>query len=238
MERIPGHSMKWAPFVMGLMVGGHGMCTPLDDSENRPTQPQTEVVGLPEPRSSSDLSVERALFQRRSVRQFADEPLTLDELSQLLWAAQGITHVKGYRTAPSAGALYPLEVYVAVGRVEGVPEGVYRYQPQGHEMVRMVSGDQRKALAQAALHQACVEKGVAVIVFAAVYERTTGKYGDRGIRYTHIEVGHAAQNVYLQAEALHLGTVMVGAFSDTEVQAVLHLREDEQPLGIMPLGRK
>jgi len=230
--------MKWAAFVMGLVVGSNGMCTPLDDPENRPTQPQTEVVELPEPRSSSDLSVERSLFQRRSVRQFADEPLTLDELSQLLWAAQGITNTRGYRTAPSAGALYPLEVYVAVGEVEGVSEGVYRYQPQGHEMVRMVSGDQRNALAQAALHQACVEKGAAVIVFAAVYERTTGKYGDRGIRYTHIEVGHAAQNVYLQAEALHLGTVMVGAFYDTEVQAVLHLREDEQPLGIMPIGRK
>jgi len=230
--------MKWAAFVMGLVVGSNGMCTPLDDPENRPTQPQTEVVELPEPRSSSDLSVERSLFQRRSVRQFADEPLTLDELSQLLWAAQGITNTRGYRTAPSAGALYPLEVYVAVGEVEGVSEGVYRYQPQGHEMVRMVSGDQRNALAQAALHQAWVGKGAAVIVFAAVYERTTGKYGDRGIRYTHIEVGHAAQNVYLQAEALHLGTVMVGAFHDSEVQAVLHLREDEQPLGMMPIGRR
>jgi SagB-type dehydrogenase family enzyme len=197
----------------------------------------TEVVKLPEPRYDSQTSVETALQQRRSTRNYVDEPLTLPEVSQLLWAAQGITHPRGFRTAPSAGALYPLEVYLVAGQVSDLSEGIYKYQPRQHELVRVAEGDKRSELASAALGQKWVRNGAAVIVIAAVYERTMRKYGQRGERYAHIEVGHAAQNVYLQAGALQLGTVIVGAFYDDEVKNVLNMPDEEQPLCIMPVGR-
>ena len=198
---------------------------------------QTEIIKLPEPKYDGQTSVESALKQRRSIRDYLDEPLTLAEVSQLLWAAQGITDPHGYRTAPSAGALYPLEVYIVAGQVSDLAKGVYKYRPQQHELVKIVEGDKRHALASAALGQSCVGDGAVVIVIAAVYERTMKKYRQRGIQYTHIEVGHAAQNVCLQAVALHLGTVIVGAFYDDEVQKVLNLPDEEQPLCIMPVGR-
>lgn len=183
------------------------------------------------------MSLERALDQRRSVRTYRDEPLTLKEVSQLLWAAQGVTHPNGYRTAPSAGALYPLDLYLTGGRVTDLSDGVYRYHPRDHVLIRTGREDRRRALAAAALQQDWVREGAVVIVIAGVYERTTGKYGDRGVRYTHIEVGHAAQNMYLQAEALDLGTVLVGAFSDGKVREVLGLSDRERPLALLPVGR-
>ncbi|MEW6716908.1 MAG: SagB/ThcOx family dehydrogenase [Chloroflexota bacterium] len=193
---------------------------------------------MPAPVYDSKTSVEAALLERRSVRQYRDEPLTLAEVSQLLWAAQGITHTDGLRTAPSAGALYPLEVYILVGRVAGLPAGIYRYQPQGHELVLIAEGDYRQALHQAALNQSAVQDAPVVIVIAAVYERTTVKYGERGFQYVHMEVGCAAQNIYLQAVSLNLGTVFIGAFHDDQVKEVLHMGVDEQPLALMPVGRK
>jgi SagB-type dehydrogenase family enzyme len=183
------------------------------------------------------MSLERALDQRRSVRRYGDEPLTLDEVSQLLWAAQGITRPGGYRTAPSAGALYPLELYLTGGRVTDLPDGVYHYRPREHELVQVGGEDRRAELAAAALDQSWVRRGAVVLAIAGVYERSAEKYGERGIRYTHIEVGHAAQNIYLQAEALGLGTVMVGAFDDREVREVLDLPEREAPLALLPVGR-
>ena len=193
---------------------------------------------LTEPRYDSDVSLEQTLLQRRSVRDYTNEPLSLQQVSQLLWAAQGITDRQGLRTAPSAGALYPLEVYVVVGNVQSLSPGVYRYEPDGHQLVKTVDGDKRAGLADAALGQGCVKEGAINIVFTAVYERTTQKYGERGIRYVHMEVGHAAQNVYLQAVALHLGTVVIGAFHDDQVREILSLPQQEQPLYIMPAGRK
>ncbi len=193
--------------------------------------------GLPEPRRSGSWSVEGALGERRSVREYAPTPLTRAELGQLLWAAQGITGPDGGRPAPSAGALYPLEVYVAAGAVEDLPSGVYRYEPRRHALALVAEGDRRAGLAAAALGQECVEEGAAVIALAAVYRRTTGKYGERGTRYVHMEVGHAAQNVYLQAVALGLGTVVVGAFDDRDVKRVLGMGAREEPLCLMPVGR-
>ena len=197
-----------------------------------------ETVALPEPRVHSDVSVEETLRTRRSVRDYADAPLTLAEVGQLLWAAQGVTDPTGFRTAPSAGALYPLEVYLVAGSVDDLAPGVYRYRPHEHQLVRVSAGDRRAELSAAALGQSCVQEGAAVLVFAGVYERTAQKYGERGVRYVHMEVGHAAQNVYLQAVALDLGTVVVGAFHDEDVQAALGMAEDERPLCIMPVGRK
>ena len=196
-----------------------------------------DTIILPGPRDSGEVSVEEALLDRRSIRNYKDEALTLAEVSQLLWAAQGITHPGRYRTAPSAGALYPLEVYVIAGNVDGLRPGIYKYCPQGHELEKVAGGDVRADLCAAALDQKCIEDGAAVLVFAAVYERTTEKYGERGVRYVHMEVGHAAQNVYLQAVSLGLGTVVIGAFDDDEVESMLQMKDDERALCIMPVGR-
>lgn len=194
------------------------------------------VVKLPQPKRDGKIPLEEALQSRRSVRSYSARPLTLAEVGQLLWAAQGVTSRDGKRTAPSAGALYPLEVHLVAGNVEDLPPGVYRYRPREHDLVQTAEGDKRGDLAAAALDQSCVKSAASAIVFAAVYERTARKYGDRAVRYAHIEVGHAAQNVCLQAAALQLGTVPVGAFDDERVGTVLMLKADERPLYIMTLG--
>ena len=197
----------------------------------------SETIELPEPALDSKTSIERAIRSRRSVRSFKESSLTLAEISQLLWAAQGITGPHGLRTAPSAGALYPLEIYLVAGNVDALPAGVYHYRPIRHELVRVITGDKRPELCTAALGQSSVRNAAAVIVFAAVYERTTMKYGARGIQYVHMETGHAAQNVSLQAVPLSLGTVVIGAFQDAEVRKVLKVPDREQPLYVMPVGR-
>lgn len=197
-----------------------------------------ERIKLPEPSNTSNLSVEEALSKRRSIRAYSGESLTVEEVSQLLWAAQGITSPGGGRTAPSAGALYPLELYLVVGDVEGMDKGVYRYRPEEHDLEKVKDGDIRAELAEAAVGQECVKDAAIDIVFTAVYARTTWKYGERGIRYVHIEAGHAAQNVYLQAVSLDLGTVVIGAFIDSEVKKIVNAGEQEEPLYIMPVGRK
>lgn len=207
------------------------------DEKSKGTPGHEALIKLPEPRYKSATPLEEAILERRSIRDYKDEPLTLTDLSQVLWAAQGITDPRGYRTAPSAGALYPLELYVAAGNVEGVPDGIYRYKPEEHELARVAEGHVRAELYSAALDQSAVKDAAAVIVFSAVYERTTGKYGGRGIRYVHIEVGHAAQNVYLQAVSQNLGTVVIGAFDDEDVKTIMNMADDEQPLLIMPVGK-
>jgi SagB-type dehydrogenase family enzyme len=183
------------------------------------------------------VSVQAALGKRRSVRAFSGAAISLEEIAQLLWAAQGISHPMGLRTAPSAGALYPLECHLVAGEVTSLPAAVYRYEPFAHELRPTVAGDRRDALCEAALAQAWIATAAAVLVLAAVERRTTAKYGERGIRYVHIEVGHAAENVCLQAVALGLGTTMVGAFHDDSVSALLSLRRDERPLCLLPIGR-
>lgn len=193
-------------------------------------------IPLPDPRISSDVSVEEALRNRRSVRDYSRSKLELAELSQMLWSAQGRTSRSGFRTAPSAGGLYPLELYVVAGDVGGLSPGVYRYRPKSHELIFVAAGDRRKALASAAVDQAWVRRAPAILTLSAVFERTRKKYGRRSTRYVHIEVGSAAQNVYLQAESLGLVTVFVGAFDDARVQEVLQLPADHEPLGLMPVG--
>jgi SagB-type dehydrogenase family enzyme len=198
--------------------------------------PGKTIIALPAPEFDGSTSVEQALLERRSVREYRDEPLSLPEIGQLLWAAQGITSPSGKRTAPSAGALYPLELYLVAGDVEGLQVGVYKYIPHDHALKEITTGDKRSDLTIAALKQESILKAPAVIVLSAVYERTRVKYGDRGDRYVHMEIGFAAQNIYLQAESLELGTVFIGAFYDESVKKILEIPEEEQPLGIMPLG--
>lgn len=197
-----------------------------------------ERISLPQPKTVGEMSVEEAIFRRRSVRAFRDEALTLSELSQVLFAAQGVTEkTRGFRTAPSAGALYPLGLYAVVGKVEGIAPGVYRYYPEEHAIERVIEGDKRMELFRSALYQESIQEAPLVLVFTAIYERTTRRYGERGIRYVHMEVGHAAQNVYLEAQALRLATVAIGAFRDEEVARILQLPQNEMPLYLMPVGK-
>lgn len=196
------------------------------------------VIDLPKPKQKSNISLEETLSKRRSIREFSYDALTLNEVSQLLWSAQGITDSKNGRTAPSAGALYPIRVYLVAGKVKNLPTGVYRYEPLKHQLIRTREGDVRESLSEAALGQPWVKNGAVNFVITAVYEITTRKYGERGIRYVHMEAGHVAQNVLLQAVALELGAVPVGAFYDSEVKKVLNLKDNEQPLYIIPLGKK
>ena len=197
-----------------------------------------EFTSLPEPVTSGEKSLEALLQQRRSVREYQEAALDLSAIGQLLWAAQGITDPQGFRTAPSAGALYPLELYVVAGNVDGLSPGMYHYHPDKHRLQQTEAGDLRHMLARAALAQPWVKAAAAVVVVTAVYDRTTGKYGERGIRYVHMEVGHAAQNLFLQAEALGLAAVVVGAFEDDAVAKVLKLSTDVKPLMLIPVARK
>jgi SagB-type dehydrogenase family enzyme len=211
--------------------------------------PQSETIRLPQPAHKSATSVEQALSERRSIREYKEEPVSLADVSQLLWAAQGVTSPEGLRTAPSAGALYPLEVYLVAGNVNGLRPGVYRYVPGEHELALVSAGDKRAELSKAALGQPSIKDAAIDIVIAGIYERTTGKYGapvrdertgsyyPRGVGYVYMEAGHAAQNVLLQSVSLKLGTVTLGAFSDDDVKRVTGMRGDERPLYILPVGR-
>ena len=188
-------------------------------------------IRLPEPRATGAVSVEETIAARRSVRSYASRDISAEDLSQLLWACQGITDSRsGFRAAPSAGALYPLETYVAKR------DGLFRYIPKDHSLEQVSSRDVRGQLASAAYGQQFVAQAPVDIILTAVHSRITPRYGERGIRYTDMEAGHAAENVFLQAVALGLGSVAVGAFSDTEVSKILDLPSGEKPLYILPVG--
>ena len=222
-----------------LLICGCGQSEPTFAASPTPALEVKKMrIKLPKPKYNSDVSLEESLVKRRSVRDYTGEPLTLEEVSQLLWAAQGTTSDKGFRTAPSAGALYPLEVYVIVGDVQDLGIGIYLYKPKEHEVVMIADKDVRQQLAGAALGQSCVKNAAIDIVFTAVYQRITRKYGNRGIKYVHMEIGHAAQNVCLQAAAMDLGVVTIGAFNDREVSKILNLPKDEEPLYIIPVGKR
>jgi SagB-type dehydrogenase family enzyme len=175
-------------------------------------------------------------MNRRSIRGFKHDSLSLAELSQLAWSAQGVSSPRGYRTAPSAGALYPLEVYIFAGRVEGLDAGVYKYDPR-HLLEKIVSGDHRADLARAALNQSFIAAAPVVFLFCAVFARITKTYGERGRRYVFMEVGHAAQNLCLQAVAQGMGTTVVGAFQDNRVETMLELAPNESPIYIVAVGK-
>jgi SagB-type dehydrogenase family enzyme len=198
--------------------------------------PTGQITELPQPVVDGDLSLESALAQRRSVRAFAPDPLSLEELGQLLWAAQGITAEWGGRTAPSAGGRYPIELHVAVSAVRGLDPGAYRYRPADHSLERTAGRDLRDDLVRAALDQESIGAAPASIVAAAVQARTAERYGDRAERYVTLEAGHVAQNVALQAVALGLGSVPIGAFDDDVVAALLRFEPGERPLYILPVG--
>ena len=197
---------------------------------------ETEMINLALPALTSNVSIESTIKARRSVRSFSPEPLSLTDITQVLWAAQGITRGSDFRAAPSAGALYPLEIYLVAGSVKDLKAGVYRYVPAAHHLVMIKAGDLRTALSGASLGQRSIATAPASLVIAAVYQRTAAKYGSRAGRYVHIEVGHVGQNILLQATAIKLGTVVIGAFDDQAVQQVLDLPVDHEPICIIPAG--
>ena len=235
----PGCHGRQAPAAFGIrgLVAGLLLLAAAVTSAQGEEGTVMPLIALPEPHLTGRQSLEAVLARRRSVRAFAPQPLTLSQLGQILWAAQGITgHRWPTRTAPSAGGLYPLEVFVAAGQVEGLEAGIYRYQPSGHSLASIKSGDLRKALARAALGQGWIAQVPVTVVIAGVVARTAAKYGRRAERYMFMEAGHAAQNVYLQAQSEGLGTTAVGAFQDSEVQALLGMAADEDPLYLLPVG--
>ncbi len=196
-----------------------------------PTDEQAgDVQALPAPEETGPRSLEEVLAERRSVRAYDDRDLSKAETGQLLWAAQGLSDPSGKRTAPSAGATYPLEVFLATA------DGLAHYRPEQHALESVSGADLRGALADAALGQEEVAEAPAVLVLSGVVERTEGRYGARAERYVALEAGHAAQNVLLQAVALDLASVPIGAFDDDEVRAVLGLDERHTPLYLLPVG--
>ncbi len=193
---------------------------------------ETAIIKLPAPKLDGPVSVEKALSQRRSIRTYKDEPLNLAQVSQILWAAQGITDPKsGKRTAPSAMATYLLELYVISGDVSGLPPGMYKYQAEGHQLVEVAKGDMKAKLFESA-GQAPIKAAPAALVIAGDSERS------RNPNSMYLEAGHAAQNVYLQAVSLNLGTVVMAGFKPEEVKEALNLPKGEVVIYIMPLGRK
>lgn len=217
-------------FLTLATMGGSAMPSRSPGKDGAAAETQATIT-LPAPQLEGRMSLEQALSRRRSVREFAKKPLTDRELSQLLWATQGLTDPEGRRTAPSAGGLYPLELYVATA------EGFFHYEPRGHQLKRLSDRDVRPAIRQAALAQEAILEAPAVFVITAVFERTGRKYGPaRTPRYVQIEVGHAAQNLLLEAVALDLGGVPMGAFDDLALHRALALPADHQPLYLIPVG--
>ncbi|MBN2105638.1 SagB/ThcOx family dehydrogenase [bacterium] len=235
-----------ATLIFFILVCGVCFCQSGSSGQKEP------VVPLPEPRLSGGLSVEAAFNQRRSVRQYSNDALNLTQIGQLCWSAQGVTKkiekpfwlpegrewIGGLKTAPSAGALYPLEIYLVIGNADNLSAGLYRYLPAKHALKTIHTTDLRKPLSEAALDQGFLTQAGVVMVITGIYERTAVKYGDRAGRYVHMEVGAVCQNVALQCESLGLSTVVVGAFDDDQISQVLKLPGNEHPLAILPLGKK
>jgi len=188
------------------------------------------IVTLPKPDLKGSIPLEQTIAARRSQRDYSLKSLTWDQVGQLAWAAQGQDAHSRYRTVPSAGATYPLELFVVTG------QGLFHYLPGKHAVAKLADKDLRARLAAAAWGQEFIAAAAVTLVFAAEFARTTGRYGERGIRYVYMEAGHAAQNVHLQAESLGLGCVAVGAFDDESVSKVLELPSHLEPLYMVPVG--
>jgi SagB-type dehydrogenase family enzyme len=193
-------------------------------------------IELPKPNLTGDMSVEQALSQRQSRRSMGTDNLTLAQVSQILWAAQGITRDGFYRTAPSAGALYPVEIYLVSEKVDDLPQGLYHYDPDHHTLETKKSGSMVEEISGAALGQSALIQAAVHVIVTAEISRTAVKYGDRAEQYVAQETGAIAQNIYLQVESLGLSTVFIGAFYDDLVQEVLEIAET--PFAIMPIGHR
>jgi SagB-type dehydrogenase family enzyme len=209
----------------------------LPDRGARAQQGPGPTIKLPEARRQGTMSLEAALWARHSTRSLSRDSISLADVGQLLWAAQGVNRPDGHRTAPSAGATYPLELYLVAARVKDLAPGVYHYVPQGHQLETVAAGDRLQSLVDSATHQAWQADAAAVVVFAAAYERAARRFRERAERYVPMDVGFAGQNLYLQAAALGLGTTFAGSFQDSALAAVVGLPAGQRPLGVMAVGR-
>ncbi|MFN4245095.1 MAG: SagB/ThcOx family dehydrogenase [Brevinematia bacterium] len=197
------------------------------------------IIKLPDVKKDSNFSLETAIYKRRSIRNYSHKTLKIEDISTILWAGQGITLEKeGLRSVPSAGALYPIELYLVSYKVENLKPGVYKYFPHNHHIKLTKEGDFRESLFSACLLQEWIRECNASIVISAIFERTTKKYGERGKKYVYIEAGCVAQNIHLVSERLGIGTVIVGAFSENEVKKIISMEHNEIPIALMPLGYK
>jgi len=222
---------KW----IGIMIGSLSCIVFFGASRGH------SAISLPPPSTVGKISVEKAIKERRTIRDFKEQSLSLSHVSQLLWAAQGVTDLKeGRRAAPSGGALYPLDIYLIIGEkgIEGMEAGVFQYFPEKHSILQLSKGDRRKEIASASLWQMWMGKAPVIFIITAEYKRITKKYSERGIRYALMEAGHVGQNLFLQAEALGLGAGIVGAFNDADVVKVMGAPTQHEPLLIMPVGYK
>jgi SagB-type dehydrogenase family enzyme len=199
-----------------------------------------EAIKLPPPVKTGGMPLVEALRVRRTVRRFASRPLDLGQISQLLWGADGTSDPRGLRTSPSAGATYPLDLYLVVGErgVADLAAGVYHYQVAAHALTPVAPGDARAAVARASLHQSWMTQAPVMVVITGEYRRCTARYGERGVRYTHMEVGNVSQNLFLAAEAQGLGAGIVGAFEDKALAQAMKLPPAHEPLLVMPVGYK
>jgi SagB-type dehydrogenase family enzyme len=198
-------------------------------------------MDLPNAQTNGTVSLERTIKIRRTIRSFTSQQLTLEQFSQLLWAAYGITEDKGQkRAAASGGACYPMDIYALVGEegIKGMEAGIYHYEPMGHSVSLILEGDLREKVARVSLGQIWMATPPLSLVVCAEYARITSRYGERGVRYAMIEAGHIGQNIFLQAEAMGLGAGIVGAFRDEAVIQVLGIPPSHEPLLIMPVGYK
>jgi SagB-type dehydrogenase family enzyme len=231
-----GASMRWHASFPSLLRAALAAAPLLALAALAAAQEPSQSVRLPEARREGAMSLEAALWARRSIRDLKPDALTLADAAQLLWAAQGKNRPDGHRTAPSAMAVYPLEVYLVAGSVEGLPPGVYRYRSATHDLVLAQAGDRRAELTAApGRPPGWAASAPLLVVFAGAWDRASRRFGLRTERYTAMEVGLAAQNVYLQAAALGLGTTFMGSYNDSAMTRVL--AADERPMGVMPVGK-
>jgi len=197
-----------------------------------------KIITLPAPMIQSSTSIEKAIKERRSVRSYKNIPLSIEEISQLLWAGQGITDpISKYRSYPSAGALYPLELYIVINKAKSIEKGFYKYDPNKHALIKITERNITDEITQAALNQEFIKESAIIFIYTAITSKTTSRYGERGLRYIYMEAGHAAQNIYLQSVSLKIGVVVIGAFKDQEIKKIMNLKEDEIPLYIIPAGK-
>ncbi len=228
--------------ITGIIIYAFLSTRPKNTKINHQPMDKIEIenqIQLPQPNQKGDLSVEEAISQRRSQRQFKNQALELDQISQLVWATQGITNQNsGFRSAPSAGALYPLEIYLVVGEkgVNNLNSGAYHYQPESHSLTPTIDQNLKSKLSQICLGQGSINQAPISIIITGVFKRTQDKYSNRGERYVYMEAGHAAQNAYLQAESLNLGMVVIGAFNDQNLIDTFQLPNNHQPIYVIPIG--
>jgi SagB-type dehydrogenase family enzyme len=192
------------------------------------------ALAVPEGKDAGTLN--GALTRRRSVREYQEKPISLEQVSRLLWAAQGVTGVGGLRTSPSAGAIYPLKAYVIASQVAGLAAGVYRYEPDTNELAFVESGDRRKVLCQAAMGQECVAMSPMAVLLVSWDKRMKGEFGDFAEKLVLIESGHAAQNFLLEAVSMGLGGIGLAKFDGDAIRAAVPFRSDEEPRYLLLAG--